>query len=680
MRALADYYRSSRDESWLRVAPLILLTALGCARLGFETLALSEDPAPPEAFARSSRSCVSGACALSSCADDYDDCDGDPANGCEASLASAEHCGACHNACSFANAAASCMEGTCDMAECDAGYGDCDERPDNGCEVRLTNIADCGACGQSCSHDNAESTCTTGSCELLRCVDGYADCDGDPNNGCETPLNSLDNCGACGSVCDIAGTDRETCNGGICSAASCSESYADCDGDHLSCETNLQTLDNCGLCGSACGDLEGRLDNGTATCSSGSCAVALCDPGWANCDSSAATGCETPTTTNTDCGGCGTACALPHAEASCSTGTCQVTSCDVGWDDCDESPGCETDLSSDSHCGGCDLACSAGESCEAGECVPQFVAFDPSNFDPESLPTTSAPNLVLDCGSVALDTTTLTASDWCGSPAPPVVARAQESGPELAVVILRSLDIAAGTTLQVTGSRPVVFAVFGDVRVAGAIDASAQTSSGGPGENWQCADSDGTNGTGSSSLGGGGGGGGGFRADGGDGGDGDDPNRGTGGVPRGTDSLTPLVPGCRGGSGGGCGAGPGGGGGALQLSAAGLVQITGSLVANGGNGVDGCETEGGGSGGAILVEANELSFSGSLLAVGGDGGSGANGGDGGLGSSSEAGEEGISHLTNGGGGGGGSAGRIRLRGTSCSTGGTTAPTASISCP
>jgi hypothetical protein len=35
-------------------------------------------------------------------------------------------------------------------------------------------------------------------CDLVRCNAGWGDCDLDPTNGCETPLNTKNNCGGCG--------------------------------------------------------------------------------------------------------------------------------------------------------------------------------------------------------------------------------------------------------------------------------------------------------------------------------------------------------------------------------------------------------------------------------------------------------------------------------------------------
>jgi hypothetical protein len=73
--------------------------------------------------------------------------------------------------------------------------------------------------------------------------------------------------------------------------------------------------------------------------------MGACDPGWGDCDQSAANGCETPVDTDTaNCGACGNACAAPpHASAACTAGKCGMGACDSGFDDCDANPanGCE---------------------------------------------------------------------------------------------------------------------------------------------------------------------------------------------------------------------------------------------------------------------------------------------------------------------------------------------------
>ncbi|MCG8554009.1 MAG: hypothetical protein MJD61_01785 [Proteobacteria bacterium] len=46
--------------------------------------------------------------------------------------------GACVTTCSLPNATASCVAGRCEIASCDARWGNCDGEPQNGCETELT--------------------------------------------------------------------------------------------------------------------------------------------------------------------------------------------------------------------------------------------------------------------------------------------------------------------------------------------------------------------------------------------------------------------------------------------------------------------------------------------------------------------------------------------------------------
>lgn len=64
--------------------------------------------------------------------------------------------------------ATECVTGTC-VNTCDAGFGDCDSDPANGCEVNTTSDnAHCGGCGVVC-----DSTCITGACPRAGWVAGF---------------------------------------------------------------------------------------------------------------------------------------------------------------------------------------------------------------------------------------------------------------------------------------------------------------------------------------------------------------------------------------------------------------------------------------------------------------------------------------------------------------------------
>ncbi|APR80164.1 Hypothetical protein A7982_05511 [Minicystis rosea] len=89
-----------------------------------------------------------------------------------------------------------------------------------------------------------------------------------------------------------------------------------------------------------------------------------CASGLGDCDADTANGCETPLTTLTDCGGCGVACALTNAVASCTGGTCRIASCAAGFFDCDAdaSNGCEATACSPG------ATCTDGNGCDSGVC------------------------------------------------------------------------------------------------------------------------------------------------------------------------------------------------------------------------------------------------------------------------------------------------------------------------
>ena len=200
---------------------------------------------------------------------------------------------------------------------------------------------------------------------------------------------------------------------------------------------------------------------------------------------------------------------------------------------------------------------------------------------------------------------------------------AQEGGPELAVLALGELDVSG--LIRVRGSRPLVIVADRITIEEGAtLDASAHgfvpgagAQEGGPG-----AGADGVYGEDHFEKHSGGGGGS-FGDFGGRGSLGTFP-----GVNHGDAELTILSGGSPGGLGGGisrsCAGFGGAGGGALQLKA-GIVEIEGSVAANGGGGSGGATCGGGGgggSGGAIYVQATVLLGNGWLTVNGGGGGGG----------------------------------------------------------
>ncbi|MEZ4406427.1 MAG: hypothetical protein R3A52_08130 [Polyangiales bacterium] len=331
---------------------------------------------------RATGTCVTGQCRVTACDDGFADCDLSAANGCEANLrGDVANCGMCGRVCTVSGGTPACTNGACGVATCGAGRGDCDGNAGNGCETDLnTSVSNCGACGTGCALPNATATCAAGRCAVGSCAAGFADCDNNPANGCETDTrSSTASCGACGAACALP-NGTAACVASRCTLTGCSAGFADCNANGADgCETNLGTsAGHCGACGAAC-----SLANATAACAGGACLVSACNSPFANCDGSAANGCEVSTATDPrHCGGCGRACSLPNvAVAGCGGGSCTVVTCAAGFADCDGNAanGCEVNTqTSASNCGGCGVACPSGV-CREGACQSFGGAFELSD-------------------------------------------------------------------------------------------------------------------------------------------------------------------------------------------------------------------------------------------------------------------------------------------------------------
>jgi hypothetical protein len=169
-----------------------------------------------------SGSCFRGVCQLESCDRGFGtlfkDCDGNPANGCEVDVlgdtAGTQHCGDCNRPCGpYADGTARCERGMCRLT-CNFGFGSCDGDDSDGCETPLSNPRHCGGCFNDCSRVRGSfgiinSNSCIGSAASRTgyhcvCIGSQGECDRDPFNGCETPLNTEMNCGACGRACSEA--------------------------------------------------------------------------------------------------------------------------------------------------------------------------------------------------------------------------------------------------------------------------------------------------------------------------------------------------------------------------------------------------------------------------------------------------------------------------------------------
>jgi len=323
------------------------------------------------AGANATAACTEGRCTIR-CATGFDDCDGDPTNGCETDTRTTpSHCGACGTTCAAGpNAVATCAMGRCGTT-CAAGFGDCDANAANGCEADLTrDPSRCGTCSTSCTgNTNARPVCAMGVCQI-ECVTGFADCDGDARTGCEAALGGTAHCGACGIVCggstplcgSTGGMGTPACTSG------CTSGQVRCGG---TCIDTQSSVTDCGACDNACP----AVANAARACTAGRCGFS-CNPGFADCDGNPANGCEVVLGNDArHCAACGTVCATGNnAAATCNAGQCGLA-CDTGFGDCDGAPGngCETDTrTAAAHCGVCGRTCATGANatatCTAGAC------------------------------------------------------------------------------------------------------------------------------------------------------------------------------------------------------------------------------------------------------------------------------------------------------------------------
>jgi hypothetical protein len=131
----------------------------------------------------------------------------------------ASNCGVCGQVCSFANGVAGCAAGACFMTACAPGFADCDGDLANGCESSTASSGSCGACGVVCALPNASATCSSGTCGIESCDTGFANCDSIAANGCERVLSGASNTP---STAEYLGSFvADSADGFLCSPSPC---------------------------------------------------------------------------------------------------------------------------------------------------------------------------------------------------------------------------------------------------------------------------------------------------------------------------------------------------------------------------------------------------------------------------------------------------------------------------
>ncbi|MEZ4220474.1 MAG: hypothetical protein R3B13_06040 [Polyangiaceae bacterium] len=314
--------------------------------------------------------CSSG-CQIN-CDAGFQDCDGDPENGCETyTKFDPLHCGTCGKACA---AGEGCLDGACVKSACTNGQVQCTS---GGPCLDLGTLENCAHCGNDCSQlEHAQAACEQGKCVVKSCEAGWEDCDGKPETGCETDVKTSGNhCGACGHACRVDNADSTQCVNGTCvpnCRPNADQFFADCStpappSEDDGCETNIVTKENCGGCGLTCqpnlvcGVIGVKVwprcictqDKQCVNFSGGTISPNTCAENLGLCN----------------CPGNATPCSVGEV---CAPGAAQVL-CDCGGDKCKAGEQCCsakcTDITADpDNCGFCGRKCPPGKTCTGGTC------------------------------------------------------------------------------------------------------------------------------------------------------------------------------------------------------------------------------------------------------------------------------------------------------------------------
>ncbi len=233
-------------------------------------------------------------------------------------------CGASSCApCKLAHATAACGAGACAVATCNMGWADCNKVAGDGCEADLSAPATCGSCTTPCT---TPPLCDTTGC-VTTCPSPKTIC----NGSCANTTNDPNHCGLACTACAPAHAPP-ACTASVCDRGACDVGYADCNLDRADgCETSLASDTSCGSCTTNCrtpsaGHTVGLCGAGPA------CVPTACESGWEDCDGNLANGC---TCFGAACCGGGDA-GTPPPDGGCSTVGCipPTGACMVGQSTC----------------------------------------------------------------------------------------------------------------------------------------------------------------------------------------------------------------------------------------------------------------------------------------------------------------------------------------------------------
>jgi len=236
-----------------------------------------------------------------------------------------------------------------------------------------SDVNNCGTCGHSCTdlpHVSGATSCTAaGACSFppSACATGWADCDGNPDNGCEVNITTPASCGSCTNTCP---TSTPVCAGGTCVTGCPTGTPELCSG---TCVDTTSNPSDCNGCSNVCPD---TVSNSQPACVSGACTF-TCNSNFTGCPVSGPTACVDESTDPGNCGACGKTCPGPTSgtgQPACAAGACTL-SCSAGLTACPTAAPTEcVDTTDDTNnCGGCGDVCTttvanAHVTCASSQC------------------------------------------------------------------------------------------------------------------------------------------------------------------------------------------------------------------------------------------------------------------------------------------------------------------------